>query len=211
MTQTTEPTANIFTIGHSNLEIEALVGALQKHSVGILCDVRSRPASSRFPQFNREPLEEALRDAGLRYEFLGEELGGRPEDPHAYRADGLADYAKRRQSRQFETGVERVIGLAQTQRVAMMCAEEDPLECHRFLLICPAVVAAGTVPEHIRRGGVLESQLEAEDRLLSLHGFTDVMSSALFADGREAALEDAFRRQSEKFAFRLSPEAIEYL
>ena len=198
-----------FTIGHSNLEAEALLAALQRHSIGMLGDVRSRPASGRFPQFNREFLEEVLVSAGIRYEFLGEELGGRPGDPRAYRSDGLVDYAKRRNSAEFRSGLDRALALSHGGNIALLCAEEDPLECHRFLLICPALVAAGVAPQHIRRGGALESQREAEDRLLALHGFADVTSDALFTSGRDAALEDALRLQSEKYAFRVSPEALE--
>lgn len=199
----------VFTIGHSNLEAEALLGILARHSVTHLCDVRSRPASSRFPQFNREPLEEALAHAKIWYEFFGEELGGRPEDPRAYRSDGLVDYAARRRSRGFQAGLDRVIELARANVLALMCAEEDPLECHRFLMISPSLVEAGIHPQHIRRSGLLESQREAEDRLLSVQGFEDVTTGALFSAGREAALEDALRRQADKYAYRVSPEAIE--
>jgi hypothetical protein len=92
----------------------------------------------------------------------------------------------------------------------MMCAEEDPLHCHRFMLICPAVVQRGFLPVHLRRGGTLETQRDAEDRLLQLHGFADVTSDSLFANVRESVLEDALRLQSEQYGFRTSPEAIEY-
>ena len=91
-----------------------------------------------------------------------------------------------------------------------MCAEEDPLHCHRFLLICPALASRAVAPVHIRRGGALESHGDAEDRLLQLHGFADVTSNSLFAQGRQSALEDALRLQSELYGFRTSPEAIEY-
>ncbi len=133
----------LFTIGHSNLEIADFLSVLAAHGVRTLCDVRSRPASFRFPQFNREP--------------------------------------------------------------------EDPLQCHRFLMICTALLEHGISPVHIRRGGALESQSEAEDRLLVLHGFDDVTSTSLFVAGREAALRDALVLQSKDFAFRASPEAAEYL
>lgn len=203
------PQSAIFTIGHSNLEPEQLLAALQLHSVAILGDVRSRPASGRFPQFNREPLEYLLAATGIRYEFLGEELGGRPDDPRAYRPDGLVDYVKRRASAQFQAGIERALALADGGNVALMCAEEDTLECHRFLLVCPALIVAGIRPQHIRRRGGLESQSEAEDRLLDLHGYTDVTSDALFSSGRDAALVDVLRLQSEQYAFRVAPEALE--
>jgi uncharacterized protein (DUF488 family) len=200
----------LFTIGHSHLALEVFLAFLAQHRVQTLCDVRSRPASFRFPQFNRELLESGLASAGIRYEFLGETLGGRPADPRVYREDGLVDYAARRRSPDFAEGIERALALSRTCVIALMCAEEDPLQCHRFLMICPALVERGVSPVHIRRGGALESQNEAEDRLLVLHGFDDVTSTSLFVSGREDALRDALVLQSKDFAFRASPEAAEY-
>ena len=174
-----------------------------------MCDVRSRPASFRFPQFNRESLEVNLRDAGFRYEFLGESLGGRPADPHVYQANGLVDYFLRRKARDFVAEVDRVVELSRGQEVALMCAEEDPLHCHRFLMICPELLERGVTPVHIRRGGVLESQREAEDRLLTQNDLTAFTSDALFVAERGSALEDALRRQAQEYAFRGSPEQME--
>lgn len=200
----------LFTIGHSNLEIADFLSVLAAHGVRTLCDVRSRPASFRFPQFNREPFEARLASAGIRYEFFGESLGGRPADPRVYREDGLVDYAARRRAPDFIEGLERALALSRASIAALMCAEEDPLQCHRFLMICPTLLERGATPVHIRRGGALESQSEAEDRLLVLHGFDDVTSTSLFASGREDALRDALVLQSKDFAFRASPEAAEY-
>jgi uncharacterized protein (DUF488 family) len=203
------PANPLFTIGHSNLEIADFLAVLAAHGVRTLCDVRSRPASFRFPQFNREPLESALASAGVRYEFFGATLGGRPADPRVYREDGLVDYATRRRAPDFIEGLERALTLSRSSVAALLCAEEDPLQCHRFLMICPALLERGANPVHIRRGGALEHQSEAEDRLLVLHGFDDVTSTSLFASGREDALRDALVLQSRDFAFRASPEAAE--
>ncbi len=205
-----EPANPIFTVGHSNLEFADFLAILTVHGVRILCDVRSRPASFRFPQFNREPFEAGLSSAGVRYEFFGETLGGRPADPRVYHEDGRVNYAARRRAHDFAEGIERALALYRTGATAVMCAEEDPLQCHRFLMICPALLELGVTPAHIRRGGVLESQRDAEDRLLALHGFDDVTSTSLFVAGREAALRDALVLQSKDFAFRASPEAAEY-
>jgi uncharacterized protein (DUF488 family) len=202
-------TYTVFTIGHSNLELEEFFSMLSKHGVQTVCDVRSRPASFRFPQFNRGGFEVSLRDAGFRYEFLGESLGGRPADPHVYQANGLVDYFQRRKARDFVAEVERVVELSRKQEIALMCAEEDPLHCHRFLMICPELLERGVQPVHIRRGGVLESQREAEDRLLAQNDLTAFMSDSLFAAERSSALEDALRRQAEEHAFRANPEQME--
>jgi len=199
----------LFTIGHSNLEIKDYLQILVTYGIKLVGDVRSRPGSYRFPQFNRESLEECLRDAGLRYEFLGETLGGRPEDPRMYFADGRVNYEARRRARDFQAEIGHVLKRTEESGIVLMCAEEDPLECHRFLMICPALVERGAEPLHIRRGGILESQAEAEDRLLKLHHLDAFASGSLFAGERSEALEDALRRQARDFAFQASPEALE--
>src|SRR5439155_24000994 len=68
----------LFTVGHSNLEAEGLLGLLRAAGVTAVADVRSSPYSRRLPQFNRAALEASLRAAGIAYVFLGAELGGRP-------------------------------------------------------------------------------------------------------------------------------------
>jgi uncharacterized protein (DUF488 family) len=200
----------LFSIGHSNLEMSDLLGVLIRHEIHVVCDVRSRPGSFRFPQFNREPLMAQLATAKIIYQFFGDQFGGRPLDSRYYRADGLVDYAARRKAPDFEEALDRLLGFLLSKNVILMCAEEDPLHCHRFLMICPAVVQRGIVPLHLRRGAAFESQRDVEDRLLQLHGFADVTSNSLFSQGRAAALEDALRLQSEQYGFRSSPEAIEY-
>jgi uncharacterized protein (DUF488 family) len=210
MTQSANSSHELFTIGHSNLEMSDLLSILIRHDIHLVCDVRSRPGSFRFPQFNREPLMAQLATAKIIYQFFGDQLGGRPLDARYYRPDGLVDYAARRKAPDVQEALDRLFGFLQNKNVVVMCAEEDPLHCHRFLMICPAVVQRGIVPSHLRRGAALETQRDAEDRLLQLHGFADVTSNSLFSQGRAAALEDALRLQSEQYGFRTSPEAIEY-
>src|SRR5437879_8546825 len=90
---------HLFTIGHSSADWQTFLAALQQFEITLLIDVRSRPRSPRFPHFSQPELEQSLCNAGIRYLFLGEELGGRPDDPKVYREDGLVDYRARRKSR----------------------------------------------------------------------------------------------------------------
>jgi uncharacterized protein (DUF488 family) len=209
MTPSQASMPTLFTIGHSNLELEQFLSVLAEYGVQMVCDVRSRPASFRFPQFSRDAFEVSLRDAGYKYEFLGESLGGRPDDPRVYQTNGIVDYFRRRKARDFVVGVDRLVELSRTQRIVLMCAEEDPLQCHRFLMICPELLERGVTPIHIRREGVLESQREAEDRLLALNDLTAFTSGSLFVAERSSALEDALRRQAQEYAFRGSPDQME--
>jgi uncharacterized protein (DUF488 family) len=199
----------LYTIGHSVLEFPQFAAMLLAHRVELVADVRSVPRSGRSPQFTQPGLEKLLEGEGISYLFLGEELGGRPEDVDAYRTDGLVDYRVRRRSYAFSAGVERLMKESERHAIAIMCAEEDPLECHRFLMLCPELVKLGVQPLHIRKGSELETQGAAEDRLLEMTGFGAVATNTLFPQARVEALEDAYQLQSEKCAYRVDPQAID--
>jgi uncharacterized protein (DUF488 family) len=198
----------LFTVGHSNWDFPEFARFLQKVHVDLLVDVRSRPHSSRFPHFSQPGFANLLQAEGIAYLFMGDELGGRPDDPDAYRPNGLVDYKARRRSYAFGAGVERVLKELETRSAALMCAEEDPLECHRFLMICPEIVASGVQPLHLRKGTAPETQEAAENRLLASNGFGSIASNTLFPDVREEALEKAYSLQAEKAAFRVDPLAV---
>ena len=199
----------LLTVGHSILEFENFVTLLRDHGVDLVVDVRSTPQSARLPHFSQPAFEKLLHDNDVAYVFLGEELGGRPDDADAYRPDGLVDYQARRKSYAFQSGLDRLMKEQEGRTVAMMCAEEDPLECHRFLMVCPELTKLGVFPSHIRKGSRIEKQEEAENRLLADTGFEAVAANTLFPGARTDALEDAYRLQSEKFAFRVKPFVVE--
>ena len=194
----------LFTLGHSNLELDRFLALLTGAGIQIVADVRSKPQSIRNPQFSQSELVRTLEAQGLTYLFLGEELGGRPDDPDAYRPDGLVDYRVRRNSYAFRSGLDRVLMESEQRPLALLCAEEDPLECHRFLMICPELVAHGIQPLHIRKDSRIETQEAAETRLLESTGFGDVAADTLFPAARAEALEKAYDLQAEKYAFRVA-------
>ena len=132
----------VFTIGHSNHSPEAFLALLSNHGVTAVADVRSAPFSRFCPQFNRDPLRAALNERGIRYTFLGQELGGRSADPSHYR-DGRIRYELVARTSRFRDGVDRVVAGAARYRIALMCAEKEPLDCHRTLLVAPALAARG--------------------------------------------------------------------
>jgi len=199
----------LYTVGHSNWEYPSFIQLVKKWDLELLVDIRSRPHSSRFPQFSQPGFEAQLRADGIAYLFLGEELGGRPDDPDAYRSDGLVDYRARRKSYAFRAGVGRLEAELEKRCAALMCAEEDPLECHRFLMVCPELVTMGLRPLHIRKGAPPEAQETVENRLLAANGFGSVAQDTLFPELRSEALEKAYSLQAEKFAFRVDPLAVD--
>jgi hypothetical protein len=199
----------LFTVGHSVLEFENFAVLLKDHGVELVADVRSTPQSGRQPQFSLPGFEKLLRAEQVDYLFLGEELGGRPDDADAYRSNGVVDYQARRKSYAFQAGLSRLAKELEGRTVAMMCAEEDPLECHRFLMVCPELTKLGVFPRHIRKGSRLETNEAAENRLLAGTGFGAVAANTLFPEARLDALDNAYRLQAEKFAFRVKPFALD--
>ena len=199
----------LFTIGHSILEMGAFAKLLKDCGVELVADVRSVPQSARLPHFSHPALEKLLAAENISYLFLGEELGGRPDDSDAYRPNGVVDYAARRKSYAFQRGVERLLKELEDGPVAVMCAEEDPLECHRFMMVCPELVKLGVDPLHIRKGGQIETQEAAEDRLLEANGLGSITANTLFPQARADALEDAYQLQAERFACRVKPFTVE--
>ena len=143
----------LFTVGHSILDFGHFAKLLEDCGVELVADVRSLTQSARLPHFSRPAFEKLLGAEHISYLFLGEELGGRLDDVDAYRPNGIVDYEVRRKSYAFQRGVERLLKELEGRSVAMMCAEEDPLECHRFLMVCPELVKLGVHPLHIRKGG----------------------------------------------------------
>ena len=154
----------IFTIGHSNHSLEEFVALLQRHRVTALADVRSTPFSRFSPQFNKEDLEQAIKTHGIKYVFLGRELGARPEDQSCYE-NGQVQYGRLKDTATFKEGIERVIQGAKRHTIALMCSEKDPLRCHRFLLVAHALVKLDISIAHILATGDLESHETTVARL----------------------------------------------
>jgi uncharacterized protein (DUF488 family) len=199
----------LYTVGHSVLTLEAFLALLRGAGVGAIADVRSAPYSRRLPQFNRDELRNALRQAGVEYVFLGEQLGGRPRDRSLYDVQGRVDYEAVRRTAAFREGLERLQEGAGRYVVALLCGEEDPLDCHRGLMITPALVERGVAPLHLRKGGAVETTPEMEERLLDMTGLREKLEQPeLFAPRPErgAVLAEAYRRRAARAAFQIEEE-----
>jgi uncharacterized protein (DUF488 family) len=161
---TPAPRQPLFTIGHSNHPIERFLALLRRHGVQAVADVRSRPYSRFVPHFGKERLARILADAGLGYLFLGQELGGKPvqDDPPQARLD----YQARVKDPAFQHGIDTLLDALAERRVALVCRERDPLECHRLHLICRHLRPRGLDIRHILPDGEVEMQEATERRLL---------------------------------------------
>jgi hypothetical protein len=200
----------LYSIGHSNHDFAAFVRLLEGAGVTAVADVRSHPFSRRLPQYDRAQLEWALRQHGIVYLFLGDCLGGRPDQPSLYDGRGRVDYDRVRASAAFARGLERLVRESERFTVAMLCSEADPLDCHRGLMLTPALLEGGIAPGHIRRDGTVETTAEMEQRLLAETGVGAGLLDGLFAatlpaEERRQLLAEAYRAQAARKAFRLRP------
>ena len=195
-----EPT--IFSVGDSTHSYEHFLELLQGAGVTAIADVRTSPFSRHFPQFNQETLKDELRMDGIAYSFLGKELGGRPTGRQFYR-DGVADYERMAKAPDFARGLERVVEGARKYRIALMCSEHDPLDCHRCLLVGRALAERGVAVTHILSDGTIVDQHDIEERLLV---FAKQENTDMFFS-RDEQLAEAYRKRARKVAYAEQPES----
>lgn len=186
----------IYTIGHSNHEWGKMLNLLQKHAIDVVCDVRSHPYSQFNSQFNREVLRDSLKIEKIAYIYLGRELGGRPEDGGCYE-NGLVQYDRVARSAIFRQGIARLKKGRETHRLALMCSEKDPLNCHRMLLVSRQLAQEGIPVYHVLATGDLETQEQALDRLIENLGISlrDLFRS------RDEAIFTAYSTQAGRIAY----------
>lgn len=146
----------IYTIGHSNQDVAAFLALLRMHDVEVVVDVRSAPYSRYAPQFDKRALDVAVTGAGMRYLYLGKELGGRPDGDEYYDDDGRVVYSRVEPSALFLSGIERLLTGIQKYRVVIVCSEENPVGCHRHLLVGHALNRRGVQVLHIRGDGRIQ-------------------------------------------------------
>jgi len=160
------PRASILSFGYGKRSFDECLALLQRHGVQYVIDVRSTPWSRFKPEFSRETLDARLRSGGLRYVFMGAELGGRPDDPTCYDEDGRVDYLACRERRSFQQGIERLLRASESgHRVAIMCSEGRPEDCHRAKLVASVLCERGVEVQHIDECNELRSHDEILARL----------------------------------------------
>ncbi len=213
----------ILTIGHSNHSEASFLELLQQHGITALADVRSHPYSRYLPHFSQAALKRSLPTAGIAYVFLGQQLGARPDNPACY-VEGQARYELIAGTAEFKLGLERLYKGLEKYRIALMCAEQDPITCHRAILVCHHLEYPDLQILHILKSGELETHAQLEERLLKLHhldpetvspphqqlSLLDLMGPEINHEPQggnspplspEASLQLAYQRQAEKIAY----------
>lgn len=199
--------ASIFTVGHSTQSLEEFTELLRRHSIQVVIDVRSAPYSRWVPHFNKGPLARWLLQHEIRYSHMPDEFGARKLDAGLLDEGGRVDFERVRETPEFRRGIERLgRGAAEGHRIALMCAEADPYDCHRFSMITYQLVREGIPVKHILRDGSLIDNQELEQRLRAEYGVTEQadMFSPQLTDAMQ--LEEAYRQRGRQVAYTSTEE-----
>lgn len=196
---------NIFTIGHSNLALADFINLLKSHGITAIADVRSTPYSKYHAHFNIDRLKNSLRENNIAYAFLGKELGARSEDMNCY-IDNKVQYDLLAKQACFHEGISRVLKGTNLFRIALLCAEKDPLTCHRAILICRYLAKQVDNILHIRTDCSLESHEQLEHRLVK---HLDLCQSQLFTEKALSITDVAYELQSQKIAYTLVKHGLD--
>ncbi|WIY27382.1 DUF488 domain-containing protein [Parasedimentitalea psychrophila] len=187
----------IFTIGHSTQTFESFVKLLKTHSITAIGDVRSSPYSRHAPQFNTDALKMALKESEIAYVFLGKELGARSDDSSCYVGNAVS-YEKLAQTSLFQNGIKRVVDGSARYRVALMCSERDPTECHRTILVSKVLEERGAKVNHILGSGQLESHRDTMLRVLDILG----TPRGDMLDSQDELISQAYEGREKQIAYR---------
>ena len=190
----------VYSVGHSNHDQLTFLGLLRSHAITAVADVRSKPYSGYNPQFDREILQRALLKDGVRYVFLGAELGARSSDPACYER-GVVQFERLARTGEFLRGLDRIVSGTQQYRVALMCAEKEPLECHRTILVARELRRRGLEVAHIHADGGLERHEDALSRLACMLGVRE-QEQHLFRSAQELT-DDLYRMQEKRIAYEI--------
>jgi uncharacterized protein (DUF488 family) len=200
------PAFDIFSIGHSNIPAERFTAMLRTAGVGAIADVRSTPVSRFCSWFSAKNLVPLLAQDGVAYLSYGDELGGRPRSPALY-CDGIADYEAMARQSEFMAGLERLRADAARYRVCLMCAEREPLDCHRCRLVARELAVRGIAVGHILSDGAIEPHAATEQRLLAFDAKNDgtpdlFVTGNLFPTGHDERLAAAYYHRARAVAYR---------
>lgn len=203
----------LYTIGHSNHEAEYFVNLLKKNGINVVVDVRSTPYSQYTTQFNQNEIKKTLKENGIGYIHMGEEFGARRDDNSLYGEDGKLSFELTKKTEAFRNGIRRVEdGLEKGFRIAFMCAEKHPEECHRCILVGKAFYDMGYDVENILEDGTTISQEEI-GRLLVDKYYPDRNQISLFTMdnpiSEEEYLNKAYLKREKEIAYDLNGGKID--
>ena len=199
----------VYTIGYSGFSVNDFVATLKANHISLIVDVRSQPYSQWFSDYNRETLEKTLKQAGIYYRNYAAEFGARQENRSYYSSEGYLDFGKFAKSPQFLQGYKKLVkSMKQNYCFALMCAEKDPFNCHRAILVSRAFHEAGYKVVHLMPKGMKMTQKDVEKRLLEMY-FPNRNQITLFSKilGEDECLIQAYRKRNAEIGYSIEEES----
>ena len=179
----------LYTIGHGNRKSEDFLALLKEFGIEYLIDVRSQPYSKFNPQYNQNDLKFFLERNGIKYVFMGDNIGGRPKDTSCYDNEGKVDYEAVKTKEFFINGIERLkTAYNKDINVVIMCSESKPCECHRSKLIGRVLNTDNIILKHIDENGKVKDQATVIHELNKGLSAIDLFGNPINVTSRKAYL-----------------------
>ena len=189
----------IYTIGHSNRKASELIQILHHYQTQLVADVRSEPYSKYSPQFNKETIKQVLINSGIKYLFLGKELGARPKDQNCY-INGKVSFEKLRASDIFKQGVSRLLDEAKKNNIVLMCSEKEPINCHRSILISRVLEQEGVEVKHIISETEMLDNFCFEENLLKKFKIQETLFDT--ESSKNSNIDEAYEKQEKVISYQ---------
>ena len=199
----------IYTIGYTGFSINDFLRILKEYKIQVVIDVRSSPYSERYPDYNRPNFEKKLNNNGIYYRNYVEEFGARQENP-LYYTDGYLDFNKFSKTNAFQRGVTKIRNsLDKNYVITFLCAEKNPIQCHRAILVSRAFSDLGYQVYHILPSGKCETQHDIEQQLLAMY-FPNGIQQDIFSEpiDMDEAIDVAYRKQNQKIGYQNEGETV---
>ncbi|MCI5739678.1 MAG: DUF488 domain-containing protein [Ruminococcus sp.] len=195
----------VYTIGYSGFSIDDFVATLKSRNVSLVVDVRSSPFSKYFPEYNKDALEICLKTQGIYYRNYANEFGARQSDQKYYCKAGYLDFEVFSKSAPFLQGIKKLCNsMEQNYTFALMCAEKDPICCHRAILVARAFFERGYNVVHLLTNGNTITQKEINTRLIEkYYPNRDQMTFFDTPQDDDMLLKAAYRKQNAEIGYRL--------
>ena len=198
----------IYTLGHSNYPFDKFIEILKKYDINCVVDIRSTPYSKYNTQYNKEFLHETLKNLGYTYIYMADEFGAKRKTKVSYNDKGYADFDKVILEDEFKRGIERLkVGCAKNYKIVLLGAMQEPIRCHRAILLGKELIKAGFDVKHIMHEGDLKVQSELEEQLLEKY-FEDrnqlTIDSLLGnAISREDMIKEGYKLANKEIGYRI--------
>lgn len=191
----------VYTIGYSTYKFNSFLLLLQKYGIDCVVDVRSIPYSKAFPAYNKEALQASLQSNEIQYCDFSLEFGARQQSSEFYTKDMVMDFEKYIASEQFRSGVMRLQDiLANSKNIALMCAERDPLDCHRAIMISRGLSQSQITVHHIvGKDVILHSDLEKQ--LVELYFPKAAKTTVIGSEDWQRLLQEAYHKRNLRIGF----------